>query len=147
MRGMRRFMPIERNISNRGKCRSAQMQLSPNFCLKFRWLQKQFWNKSYTTNALKCNASQIQHHHLICLALRFWNRTWGMFLQSTWGLLKSWRAKASSCLNVWALLEMLFRTSRVMTFRVSVLYWDELRYICIICDNFYLQIHLKDHIH
>lgn len=78
------------------------------------------WNKSYTTNPLKCNVLQIQHRHVLCVALRCWNRTWGMFLPSTWGLLKSWRNKASSCLNVWARPEMLFRIPKVMTFRVSV---------------------------
>lgn len=79
-----------------------------------------YWNNSYTANALKCNVLQIQHHHMICVALRGWNKTWGMFLPSTWGLRKSWRNKASSCLNVWALPEMLFRIFKVMTFRVSV---------------------------
>lgn len=110
------------------------------------------WNKSYTTNALKCNLLQIQHHCVVCLALRCWNRTWGMFLLSTWGLLKSWRSKASSCLNVWAHPKTLFRMSNVMTLRVSVLYWDELRYQYISssalnCEYLFLQIHLTDHIH
>ncbi len=43
-----------------------------------------------------------------------------MFLPSMWGLLKSWRNKASSCLNVWARPEILFRIYKVMTLRVSV---------------------------
>jgi len=131
MRGRRTFMSIKRNISSRGKCRSPQMQLSPNSCLKFRWWQKHCFetNPMLQMLPLKCSALQIQHHCVVCLALRCWNRTWRIFLLSTWGLLKSWRSKASSSLNVLARPEILkLRISKVMTFRVSVLYWDELRY-------------------
>ncbi len=63
MRGRRKFMSRDRNISSRGECRSPHTQLSPNFCLTFRWWQKHCFETSPTLqilwNAMFCKSSIV----------------------------------------------------------------------------------------